>query len=239
MDSNPGGQQNPVPPPYGGNPSVPPYGGDPSAPPYGSNPPPYGGPTDPFGGTLPPYSPPGQAPPFQGQGQGGVPPFGFPAPAQGRPRLDNRMMAIIGGGVAVVVLVIVLIVVLAGGGGSSPTATVNSFINDLVNNNGTALCQLVVPSLQSECTPSGVTGNSGHAQAVNQVIQGDEALVSVTGQYCSNGECSTLSDPTQGMPGNGVTFDEAFAAATAADAPLSPAALEQVNGTWYVVPASS
>jgi hypothetical protein len=142
------------------------------------------------------------------------------------------MLAIIGGGVAAVVLVIVLIVVLVGGGG---TATVNSFISALLANNGTQVCSLVVPAQQSSCTASQFTGITGHAQVVNQVIQGSEALVAVTGQYCVNGQCISNSDPTTGMPVNGVSFAQAFAAATSSsNTSLSPAALDQVNGTWYL-----
>ena len=246
MDSDPGAQ-HPQPPPYSGDPLVPPYG-DPSAspygatqpadggtpPPYGGTPPPYGANPPPYGATPPPYAPPGQIPPFEGQT--GAQPFGFPgaAPARGRP--DNKMLAIIGGGVAVVVLVIVLIVVLAGGGGSSPTSTVNSFIQAFVSNNGTAVCALVVPAEQSSCTASSFTGvTSGSGQAVNQVIQGDEALVSVTYRVCAGTSCLSNSDPTAGMPGNGVTFDQAFSSALASSTnSLSPAALELVNGTWYI-----
>ncbi len=240
MDSNPGGQQNPQPPPYGGDPSVPPYAGDPSvppygdpsAPPYGTTPPPYGGTPPPYGGTPPPYAPPSQTPPFQTQGSAS--PYGFPTPAPARGRPDNRTLAIIGGGVAAVVLVIVLIVVLVGGGGNSPTTTMNSFINALLSNNGTQVCALVVPSQQSTCSPSDFTGITGHAQVASQVIDGDEALVAVTGQVCIQGQCSSNSDASSGMPGDGVTFAEAFANATSSSAGISPAALELVNGTWYI-----
>jgi hypothetical protein len=144
------------------------------------------------------------------------------------------MLAIIGGGVAAVVLVIVLIVVLVGGGGSSPTSTVNSFISALFANNGTAVCALVEPAQQSSCSASQFTGITGHAQTDSQVIQGNEALVSVTGEYCISGSCTSNTDASSGMPGNGVTFDEAFANATSSSAGLSPAALVQVNGTWYL-----
>ncbi len=246
MDPNSGGQQNPQPPPYGGDPSAPPYG-EAAAPPYGTTPPPYGttpppygeppappyGTTPPpYGATPPPYAPPTQIPPFQAQGS--PPQYGFPTqtPARGRP--DNKTLAIIGGGVAAVVLVIVLIVVLVGGGGSSPTATENSFISALFSNNGTQVCALVVPSQQSTCSASDFTGITGHAQVVNQVIDGDEALVAVTGQLCIQGQCSTNSDPSSGMPGNGVSFAEAFANATSSSAGISPTALELVNGTWYI-----
>ena len=162
------------------------------------------------------------------------PPYGFPTPAPARGRPDNRTLAIIGGGVAAVVLVIVLIVVLVGGGGNSPTTTMNSFINALLSNNGTQVCALVVPSQQSTCSPSDFTGITGHAQVASQVIDGDEALVAVTGQVCIQGQCSSNSDASSGMPGNGVTFAEAFANATSSSAGISPAALELVNGTWYI-----
>jgi hypothetical protein len=237
MDSDPGGQQNPLPPPYsdpsgqalGGTP--PPYGGTP--PPYGGTEPPYGATPPPYGGTPPPYAPPDQTAPFPGAG--GAPPYGFPTPAPTRGRPDNKTLGIIGGGVAAVVLVIVLIVVLAGGGGSSPTSTVNSFISALLANNGTAVCALVVPAQQSSCTASQFTGITGHAQVVSQAVEGTEALVAVTGQYCVSGQCLSNSDPTTGMPGNGVSFDEAFTAATSSsNTNLSPAALEEVNGTWYL-----
>jgi hypothetical protein len=50
-----------------------------------------------------------------------------------------------------------------------------------------------------------------------------------------NGQCISNSDPTTGMPVNGVSFAQAFAAATSSsNTSLSPAALDQVNGTWYL-----
>ncbi len=239
MDSNPGGNENPQPPPYGGDPSVPPYG-NPSEPPYGApSAPPYGGTPPPYGGTPPPYAPPGQSPPYQGQG--GVPPYGFPAQGPARSGLNNKMLAMIGGGVAVVVVVVVLIVVLVGGGGNSPTSTVNGFISAVLANNGAQVCTFPVPSSQAVCVSheSSFTGATGSGTVVNQVVQGNEALVAVTGELCApfittSNNCESNSSASTGMPGNGVSFDQAYAAAVAANNSISPVPLQQINGKWYI-----
>lgn len=262
MDSQ-GGNGNPGQPPYGdpyaqpGSQPPPPYGQP------GSPPPPYtqpGSVPDPYAqpaGTPPPYVPPGsdqgagwsyQTP----QGPGGPPGTGFgappysPAPGGGVRLPNKKMLTILGGAIAVVVVIVVIVVAVGGGSGNSPTATVNGFIQAVLSNNGKAVCSYFLPADQAACDneASAFKGASGNGQAVSQAIQGNEALVSITGQICapyitggsgSSGDCGSNSDASTGMPGNGVTFDQAYAAAvSSSNNGLSPVPLEEVNGKWYL-----
>jgi hypothetical protein len=217
------GYQAPTPPsPYGSqgaqSPPPPPYAGQQAAPP-------------PYGNQQPP-------PPY---GQ-----FGAPGNAPSARKLPNpKVMAIGGAAVAVVVVVIVVVVLVTGGSGNSPTNTANEFIQAVLSNNGAKICSLYIPSEQSACRQEEASfkGATGNGQVVNQAVQGDEALVSITGQLCApyigsgSNDCESNNNATAGMPGNGVSFDQAYSNATNPDtANLSPAPLQEVNGTWYVVP---
>ena len=223
------GYQPPAPPsPYGSQGTQAPPG-QPGAPGAQPGPPPYGA------QQAPPAYGAQQAPPPYGS-------FGAPGASPSARRLPNQRILLIGGAAVVVVVVLVVVIVLVtGGGGSSPTATTNQFIQAVLSNNGAKVCSLVIPSDLAACQQKegDFTGASGSGQVVNQVIDGTEALVSVTGKVCFGGSsnCESNSDASSGMPGNGVTFDQAFSNATSPDFDgLSPTALEEINGTWYVVP---
>jgi hypothetical protein len=242
VNSESGGPGSSPPPPDG-------YGSPGGTPP--ENPPPY---------TPPPYAPPSQIPPPYAPPEAGSPwaaqtslgdqppgswgPGAQPyAPARQGP--NRKLMAAIAGGVAVVVVIVVVVIVVAGGSGNSPTSTVNGFISALLSNNGSAVCSYFPPADQSGCNAnsSEFSGASGHGQAVAQVIQGDDALVSITGELCApfvpassdGSHCSSNSSASAGMPGNGVSFAQAFASATSSsNNSLSPVALAQINGKWYL-----
>jgi hypothetical protein len=240
-------QPGSTPPPYSqpGSPA-PPYSQPGSPPPYsqpGGNPPPYG---QPSGGTPPPYAAPGADPSWSpGQpGQG----FGAPAypPDAGARAANNKKLAMIGAAVGVVVILVIVIVVVAGGGsGNSPTATVNGFIQAALANNGKAVCSYFPPADQAECNAgSSIFHNAtGSAQVDSSVTQGTEALVSVTGRICApfisgssgGSDCASNSNASAGMPGNGVSFDQAFAASqNESNTTLSPVPVEELNGKWYL-----
>jgi hypothetical protein len=274
--SQPGSPPPPPPPyaqPPGGTPPPPPYGqppgGTPPPPPYSQPPggapapPPYaqpGGAPDPYSqpGTPPPYTPPGsepagapwsyQAPPPPGTPTGpgfGAPPY---SPATGSRAPNKRTLTIAGAAVAVVVVIIVIVVAVGGGSGNQPTDTVNGFIQATLSNNGKAVCSYFLPADQAACdaSDSALKGASGSVQTDSQVIQGDEALVSVTGRVCApyisggssssgGSNCASNTDASTGMPGNGVSFDQAYAAAISeSNNSLSPVPLEEVNGKWYL-----
>lgn len=152
----------------------------------------------------------------------------------------------IGAAVGVVVILIVVIVVVVGGGsGNSPTNTVNGFVQAALANNGTAVCTFFPPADQTQCDAGSSIFHSatGSAQVVNQVIQGNEALVAVTGRICApfisgtsgGNDCASNSVPSTGMPGNGVSFDQAFTASQSeSNNSLSPVPCEELNGKWYL-----
>jgi hypothetical protein len=239
------------PPPYSQPGSTPPPYSQPGTvpPPYsqpGGNPPPYG---QPSGGAPAPYAPPGseQAPPSWSSGQPGQG-FGAPAypPNAGTRVANNKRLALIGAAVGVVVILVVVIVVVAGGGsGNSPTATVNGFIQAALANNGKAVCSYFPPADQAECNAGSSVFHSatGSAQVNSSVTQGTEALVSVTGKICApfisgssgGSDCASNSNASAGMPGNGVSFDQAFAASqNESNTTLSPVPVEELNGKWYL-----
>jgi hypothetical protein len=158
------------------------------------------------------------------------------------------MLTILGAAIGVVVVIVIVVVAVGGGSSNSPTDTVNGFIQAVLANNGKAVCSYFLPADQATCdaSASAFHGASGHGQAVSQSIQGTEALVAATGQLCApfisggssstgGSDCASNSDASIGMPGNGVSFDQAYAAAlNESSNALSPVALEEVNGKWYL-----
>jgi hypothetical protein len=144
------------------------------------------------------------------------------------------------------VVITIIIVAVGGGSGNSPTATVNGFIHAALSNNGTAVCSYFLPADQSNCDAHAGTfkGATGHVQTVSQILDGNLALVSITGEICapyvstgSDGSsgCASNTNSSAGMPGNGVTFASAYAAAlNESNTTLSPVPCEEINGKWYL-----
>jgi hypothetical protein len=72
------------------------------------------------------------------------------------------------------------------------------------------------------------------------VIQGNGALVSITGNICAPSQpCSANTNPSAGMPVSPAQFQSSYQAAVAntatnLDTVLSPAPCTQIGGKWYV-----
>src|SRR5580658_3542146 len=108
------------------------------------------------------------------------------------------------------------------GGSSSPSTAALGDVNALLSGHLSSACGYVPPSVQAKCRSADgkVTGlsASGTVKVSRQVVQGDEALVALTGKVCLGGgntgsSCMSNSDASTGMPGSTTTFDKAFSAA--------------------------
>jgi len=130
-------------------------------------------------------------------------------------------------------------------GHGSPKAATDGFVTDLLSG-GTSWCSYVDPADQAGCVTlaneSQLTA-TGTFQIRNQVIQGNEALVSVTGTLCAHaavsgttsGGCGTNTDPNAGLPPGAGTFAVAYSAAeNNSNATINAVACIEVNGSWWV-----
>jgi hypothetical protein len=162
------------------------------------------------------------------------------------------------GGVVLVVSVMAVIAgcssgggILSGSGGGSvapghgsPKAAVEGFITDLELGNGsTAWCSYMDPADQQDCQEGAaeaditVTGRFGLG---NQVIDGTEALVVLTGDVCTHSaesatttSCVSNNNPNDGLPPGAGTFSEAYANAVSSSGTTTAPCIE-IDGQWYI-----
>jgi len=127
-------------------------------------------------------------------------------------------------------------------GNGSPEAAVDGLFSSTLAGNQTTGCQYLEPSSQQICEDAAASEppSSGTFSISGQVIEGTEALVSVTGSLCQSGyPCGTNSDPSFGMPPGAGSFADAYDAASAAvDSSetfvLSPVPCIEISGKWYI-----
>lgn len=130
-------------------------------------------------------------------------------------------------------------------GHGSPQAAVVGFLQAALENDWGLACGYGLPDQQSLCTfGTAITGfsASGELKLGKTVVNGSQALVAFTGNLCitTNGssQCGSNADPNAGLPGNGLSFSEAYSEALAAPGPSSPGfwdgACDEVGGQWYV-----
>ncbi len=163
------------------------------------------------------------------------------------------------GGVILVVSAMIVIAGCSGGGGTlsgngggsvspghgSPKAAVEGFITDLELGNGsTAWCDYIDPADQQDCQEGAAEANitvTGTFAVGNQVIDGTEALVAITGDVCAHSEedstttisCSSNNDPNKGLPPGAGTFSEAYATASGSNGTTTAPCIE-IEGSWYI-----
>jgi hypothetical protein len=130
-------------------------------------------------------------------------------------------------------------------GHGSPKAAVQGFITDLELGNGsTAWCDYIDPPDQQDCQEAAGDANitiTGSFSLGNQVIDGTEALVAITGSVCAHSEedstttisCDSNNDPNKGLPPGAGTFSAAYATASGSNGTTTAACIE-VNGSWYI-----
>ena len=136
-------------------------------------------------------------------------------------------------------------------GASSPSQAASADVNALLSGDLASACAYVPPSVQAHCRSGlrSVTGinATGNATIVKQVVQGEKALVALTGRVClkagnTGSTCISNADPSTGMPGGSVSFQSAFSAALtnfnssngSASGPFSPIPCIEIDGRWYV-----
>lgn len=127
-------------------------------------------------------------------------------------------------------------------GNGSPEDAVDGFISSVLAGNDMAACQYLEPTAQPTCQSAATSEPiiTGTFSIIGQVINGSEALVSVTGNECQGGSCESNSDPNSGMPPGAGPFASAYTTAVAAVSPsnptmsFSPVPCVRINGDWYV-----
>ena len=134
------------------------------------------------------------------------------------------------------------------GNGTPEEAVAGVLIAVLVDNHPSSACPFVLPTQQQRCeattpTTTGTATVTGRVDITGQAVEGTRAVVSGTGRLCtasSTGSpvCVSNSNPSFGLPGQGVSFSTAYANAVAAGHSSSPKwsgfPCEEVHGKWYV-----
>lgn len=158
------------------------------------------------------------------------------------------------GGVTVAILALTVLASCSSGGGSfgggaspghdSPKDAVDGFLSGLENDSASA-CSYVDPSDQSDCS-SGLDlselKTTGTFSIGNDVVQGNEALVAVTGNFCYNVSglgtaatgCGDDTNPNTGLPTSGESFQQAYDDAVNNSTANDAAPCIEVDGIWYV-----
>lgn len=160
------------------------------------------------------------------------------------------------GGVVVVLLSLVTLASCSSGGGSgslggsvspghgSPKAAAEQYLVALANG-GTGLCDAVTPAQEAGCKTDLALVHislTGSYSVGNDIVEGNEALVAVTGNVCisissaATGTtiCAHNNDSNSGLPSSSADFANAYETAvdggSANDATVP---CIEVNGSWY------
>ena len=89
--------------------------------------------------------------------------------------------------------------------------------------------------------PESALGAPGTFSIGNEVVQGSQALVAITGDVCAHDEepsstitaCSSNTNPNAGLSPDAGSFSEAFAEASNSNGATTAPCVE-VNGSWYL-----
>jgi hypothetical protein len=157
------------------------------------------------------------------------------------------------GGIVVAVLGLVTIASCSSGGGvlggstpghATPKAAVAGYLSGLAGG-GSGLCSYVDPSDQADCASELAqvhTGITGSYAIGNDVVQGTEALVTLTGSVCisfsaastETSSCAHNSNSSTGLPTSSGAFEQAYATAQQGNADSSTIPCIEIDGSWYV-----
>ena len=123
-------------------------------------------------------------------------------------------------------------------GGATPQDVATAFIAALQTPDPSSFCATYAVSDQVSSCKSDLSqaGSTAKGLAVGNVqIDGNQAVINITGTFCQGAQCASNSDPNAAMS-NGTSFSDAFATAndpnSANASPFSAAAV-LVNGRWY------
>jgi hypothetical protein len=131
-------------------------------------------------------------------------------------------------------------------GHGSPKAAVEGFLTGLQSSvSNDAWCSYVDPAGQQECRQAFAQGATfrvhGSFALGNQVSDGNEALVAVTGNACldvdagatTSTDCAANTSQNDGLPSGAQTFAQAYSNALNSST-FATAACIEVNGEWYL-----
>jgi hypothetical protein len=126
-------------------------------------------------------------------------------------------------------------------GFGTPQDAVDGFYQAELAGNWDAACSYLDPSAQSLClsATSGQAAATGSFTVRDAVIQGSDALVSVTGDICApSTPCAANANPSLAMPASAAQFQSSYQAAVASSTSsavtISPMPCTQIGGKWYV-----
>jgi hypothetical protein len=133
-------------------------------------------------------------------------------------------------------------------GTASPGGVFLAYVKDLNAGKATALCGFVEPAAQALCRRAlaGATSTNGakfpHVALGYVIVNGDEALVGLTGTFCHPGEkptCTTNTDPAAILSSK-MSFAALFRGALASQNPddatnsYSLGPFIRVDSRWYI-----
>lgn len=123
-------------------------------------------------------------------------------------------------------------------GHDSPAAAVAGEVSALNAKDTKTACDYYTPAFQSQCKGGGGSTSGLPTFTVSQygyvAVNGDKALVGMTGKFCSDGKCFSNADPAA-LFKDGKTFAQQWDAAqksSSSEYSLTP--VIQVGGKWYI-----
>ncbi|MHB8319945.1 MAG: zinc-ribbon domain-containing protein [Acidimicrobiales bacterium] len=161
---------------------------------------------------------------------------------------DNKKRNVAFGVGAIGVVVVVIVLVLVLGGGNSPSATVRGFVAAMNAHDQAKMCSYISPGSQSACNSIAGLSLAFPSTTINStssIVQGNQAIVFVTGRVCVGGGCQSLSGTPEQTRAMGGGFNAAFSNALSSFISSNGNSnnvvpCTNVNGRWYIdMPASS
>jgi hypothetical protein len=139
-------------------------------------------------------------------------------------------------------MAVTLVLVASGGlaacGGTSTSskaaAAAQGFVDGLQQHDTAKACSYADPSSQAECKADlgKVDYKASNVKLGKTVVQGQQALVTILGTFCVQGQCHTYTNPDSGLPNSTTTFAQAFKTAqNSSDDAANP--LVEQDGHWY------
>ena len=121
-------------------------------------------------------------------------------------------------------------------GHGSPAAAFAGWLDGAAAARAGAACDYALPSQQTACPDlvARVTTilPNGPMRAGDTYVLGKQALVTLLGTICTNGDCRSNSDRRLGLPANDAGFPTAYQTAVSSD--ILTDACQKVGGLWYV-----
>jgi len=134
------------------------------------------------------------------------------ARGRSRIRVSGRLAVL-----AITAIVVVVTVTGVTSNNNSPKAVATAYVNAILGGNPEGACSLVNPVHERDCeayfAPAQLLpslGASGQANAVNLVMHGNKAVVSISLEICIVSECEWSHNPHGVLPSSSLSFDRAY-----------------------------